>query len=54
MNLICFGKKLYGIEVKSGRKQKRTGLSKFKEKFPLAELMMVTPDNFEHFAKELT
>ncbi len=41
-----YGKKLYGLEVKSGRKKKQGGLEKFKSNFPTAEILIVTPENF--------
>lgn len=45
------GRKLYAIEVKSGRKKSEKGLQKFKEKFPEAKLIMITLDNYEIFEK---
>lgn len=41
-----YGKKLFAIEVKSGSIKKVSGLKKFKEKFPEAKLLIITPDNF--------
>ena len=41
-----YGKKLIGIEVKSGRKKSSKGIDKFKEKFPKAKILIITPDNF--------
>lgn len=43
------GRKLYAIEVKSGRKKSPKGLMKFKEKFPEAKLVMITFDNYGEF-----
>jgi predicted AAA+ superfamily ATPase len=43
------GRKLYAIEVKSGRKKSPKGLGKFKEKFPEAKLIMITFDNYKEF-----
>jgi predicted AAA+ superfamily ATPase len=43
------GRKLYAIEVKSGRKKSLKGLEKFKEKFPEAKLIMITFDNYKEF-----
>ncbi len=43
------GKSIYAIEVKSGRKKGSTGLFKFKEKFPRAKLILITPENYEAF-----
>lgn len=45
------GRKLYGIEVKSGRKKSQKGLEKFKDKFPEAKLVMITFDNYKEFEK---
>lgn len=41
-----YGKKLFAIEAKSGRKKKPGGLEKFKSNFPNAEIMIITPENF--------
>lgn len=46
------GRKLYAIEVKSGRKKSQKGLQKFKEKFPEAKLTIVTFDNYKEFEKD--
>lgn len=43
------GRKLYAIEVKSGRKKSEKGLAKFKEKFSEAKLIMITPENYKEF-----
>ncbi|MBC7539708.1 MAG: ATP-binding protein [Bacteriovorax sp.] len=43
------GRKLYAIEVKSGRKKSQKGLEKFKEKFPEAKLILITLDNYKEF-----
>ncbi|RLA60341.1 MAG: hypothetical protein DRQ89_12985 [Epsilonproteobacteria bacterium] len=48
-----FGKKLWAIEVKSGRKKKVGGLLEFKKHFPQAETLVVTPDNFMDFLNQL-
>ena len=45
------GRKLYGIEVKSGRKKSQKGLEKFKDKFPEAKLIMITFENYKEFEK---
>ncbi len=45
------GKRVYAIEVKSGRKKDSRGLSKFKEKFPSAKLIFVTMENYAEFEK---
>lgn len=46
------GRKLYAIEVKSGRKKSQKGLEKFKEKFPEAVLVMITFENYKKFEKD--
>lgn len=46
------GRKLYAIEVKSGRKKSQKGLQKFKEKFPEAKLVMITFDNYKEFERD--
>lgn len=46
------GRKLFAIEVKSGRKKSQKGLQKFKEKFPEAKLIMITFDNYKEFERE--
>lgn len=43
------GKNVYAIEVKSGRKKSKKGLSKFLEKFPSAKPVIITFDNYEDF-----
>jgi predicted AAA+ superfamily ATPase len=47
-----YGKKLIGIEVKSGAIKSTKGLEKFKAKFPASKLIIITPDNL-HQLKEL-
>jgi uncharacterized protein len=43
-----YGKNLYGIEVKSSSVKNARGLMKFKEKFPKAHTLIITPDNFDN------
>lgn len=45
------GRKLYAIEVKSGRKKSEKGLQKFKAKFPEAKLVLITFENYKIFEK---
>lgn len=52
--VYSFGKKLFAIEVKSGRKKTAKGLVKFQEHFPTAEVLLVTPENFSTFLKALS
>lgn len=49
-----FGRKLFAIEVKSGKKRSQKSLEVFKEKFPEAELMIVYPEVFPTFIKTLS
>jgi predicted AAA+ superfamily ATPase len=44
--------RLYAIEVKSGRKKSSKGLGVFREKFPHAFCIIVTPENFTEFSQE--
>lgn len=46
-----FGKKTVAIEVKTGNKKTAEGLEKFKERFPTAETLLITPDNFQSALK---
>jgi predicted AAA+ superfamily ATPase len=45
--VLQFGKKIWAVEVKWGDSKKVTGLQKFKEHFPTARLVLITPDNFQ-------
>ena len=47
--VYSWGKNLFAIEVKSGRKKTAKGLVKFQEHFPTAKPVLVTPDNFSTF-----
>lgn len=47
------GKKIWAIEVKSGRKKGTKGLMKFKDAFSQAELLLVSPDNVQEILKSL-
>lgn len=51
--IYSFGKKLFAIEVKSGRKKNQKSLQNFKEKFPNAETILVEPNNFHDFIDRL-
>lgn len=46
------GRKIWAIEVKSGRKKNLNGLEKFKSHFPHAKLVIITPDNYQYFEKD--
>lgn len=45
------GRKLYAVEVKSGRKKSEKGLLKFQEKFPDSKIIIIDLDNYEKFEK---
>jgi len=44
--VVKYGKKIWAIEVKYGKKTNALGLDQFKKKYPTAELLLITPDNF--------
>jgi predicted AAA+ superfamily ATPase len=46
------GRKLFAIEVKSGRKKKSGGLLHFKERFPQAKTILIDPENYQEFEKD--
>ncbi len=46
------GKKIFAIEVKSGRKRSMSGLEKFKEKFPEAKIVILTKENYFKFEND--
>jgi predicted AAA+ superfamily ATPase len=46
------GRKIWAIEVKSGRKKNLKGLSVFKEKFPQAKLVIIDIENYFEFEKD--
>lgn len=46
------GKKIVGIEVKSGRRKREAGLEAFRQKHPNAQVMFITPDNYLRLEKE--
>ena len=48
-----FGKKIWAIEVKSSSKQSFKGLHEFKKEFPSAELLLLSPDNYESEIKRI-
>jgi predicted AAA+ superfamily ATPase len=50
--VLKLGRKIVAIEVKSGRERKKSGLVKFKQKFPSAELILITPENYFEFEKD--
>jgi uncharacterized protein len=44
--IVKIGKKIIGIEVKSGNKRQLQGLNAFAKKFPTAKTLLVTEENF--------
>lgn len=46
------GRKIYAIEVKSGRKKSSRGLEKFQSKFPEAKNILITFKNYDEFESE--
>lgn len=46
------GRNIWGIEVKSGRKQRDGGVLTFKSKFPTAKIVFITPQNYELFESD--
>jgi predicted AAA+ superfamily ATPase len=45
------GKRIWAVEVKSGRKKSTQGLIEFQKHFPNAKLIIITPDNYFEFEK---
>ncbi len=50
--VLKVGKKIFAIEVKSGRKGKLAGLAKFKEKYSRAYQVVITPENYREFESD--
>ncbi|MGK5083181.1 ATP-binding protein [Bdellovibrionota bacterium FG-1] len=50
--VLKVGRNIYAIEVKSGRKKKKSGLLQFKEKYPRAKMIFITPENYELFESD--
>ena len=46
------GKKVFAIEVKSGRKKSSLGLDKFCEKFPGSQKIIITKENYQKFEED--
>jgi predicted AAA+ superfamily ATPase len=46
------GKKIFAIEVKSGRKKSPNGLIEFQSKYPDAKIIMITLENYQKFEKD--
>lgn len=49
--VLKIGKKIYAIEVKSGRRRDKKGLLKFKEKNPTSKIVLITEENYASFEK---
>ncbi len=50
--VLKIGRKIFGIEVKSGRKKSAKGIPKFKEKFPHARVLIVSNENYFDFERD--
>lgn len=50
--VLKVGRKLFAIEVKSGRKRSTQGLDKFKSTFPHAKSVFITTDNYQLFESD--
>lgn len=50
--ILQSGRTIWAIEVKSGRKKSSKGLEKFKKKFPSAQLVLITKENYFEFEKD--
>ncbi|MBF0298610.1 MAG: ATP-binding protein [Oligoflexia bacterium] len=48
-----FAKKIFAIEIKSGRKKNSKGLEEFKKRFINAELIIITPTNYNKIIEGL-
>lgn len=48
--VYTFSGKIWAVEVKSGRKQKRSGLEAFQAQFSKSKVLIITPENFPHFS----
>jgi uncharacterized protein len=49
--ILKFGKRIWAIEVKSGRRKNLSGLDSFLKKFPDAIPVVITPENYIEFEK---
>jgi uncharacterized protein len=45
--IVKYGKKIWAIEVKSGRKKKMEGLNQFIQTFPSAQPLIITTENYQ-------
>ena len=46
------GKKIWAIEVKSGRNKTTSGLQKFRDEYPHSSAVLISPDNYQEFEKD--
>jgi len=46
------GRKIYAIEVKSGRKKTSLGLSQFKKQFPNSKIIIINRENYSEFESD--
>lgn len=46
------GRKVYAIEVKSGRKKTSLGVSEFKKQFPTSKIIIITQENYPEFESD--
>jgi predicted AAA+ superfamily ATPase len=49
--ILKWGKKIWAIEVKSGRRNKASGLSAFLKRYPSAKPIIIDPKNYIEFEK---
>lgn len=50
--VLKVGRKIFAIEVKSGRKKNSSGLDAFIKKFPMARPILITFENYSEFEKD--
>lgn len=50
--ILKFKNKIYAIEVKSGRNKKSKSLNRFVEKYPEAQIVFITKENYAKFEKD--
>lgn len=50
--ILKIGRKIYAIEVKSGRRKKGSGLTYFKKRFPTSKLLIISTENYSEFEKD--
>jgi predicted AAA+ superfamily ATPase len=50
--VLKVGRKIYAIEVKSGRRKRGQGIMRFIEKHPRARAVWITPENYHEFEND--